>query len=324
MHHKLEFWIITSTEDRASMNIRTYLLNNYPFYRVEDEKERWMSWESNPTYLLKNDGSIGNIRLVVTNKPMILLGEKIPKKDISDFIGADFAIFASRHKAQSELPALLCHSTGNWSSDISFGGEPRSLCRTSARLVKLAFQNLEKHRDVNIPEWPVDLEVNHHGPTQFEFPLIFMELGSSEEFWDHTRGGKVVADAIMDTAQSFLHEIPVIMSDLPKDFSREVLYLHIRENEKKSQNVYAIGYGGVHYARTFSKLLDRVAISFIIPKYFVPELAEDLIWQMIDHTLEPVNYALIDWNSMNSATRVELSALLGKMSIPWKKTKEIK
>ncbi len=320
MQRKLEFWIITSTEDIASMNIRSHLLNNYPFHKVESGSDEVCNWEGNPTYLLEvPEFDHVNIRLVLTNTAMVLLGDNVPKEELSTFIGADFVIFASRHKATSAMPALLTHSTGNWGSDISFGGEPKSICRTSARLVRLAFQNLEKHKQVNHLEWPVDLEVNHHGPTQFEFPLIFMELGSAEDNWEHPIGGKAVADAISDTIIDYLNEVPLNLSELSEQFSREELYAHI----KKREIGVATGFGGVHYARNFSKLLDKVSISFIAPKYFVPELTEDLLDQMIQNTLEPVEFGIIDWNSMKSATRANLITLLDKISLPWKRRKQV-
>ena len=320
MQRKLEFWIITSTEDIASLNIRNHLLENYPFYQAKKKSDEWAVWEGNPTFVLEDTRfNYVNIRLVLTDIAMVLLGDNVSQDNISDFIGADFVIFSSRHKAKSAMPALLTHSTGNWSDDTSFGGEPRSLCKTSARLIRLAFQSLVHQKEINNLEWPVDLEVNHHGPTQFEFPLIFMELGSSEENWDHEIGGKAVADAIMETIFKYLDEVPLDITQLSKKFSREELYTQIKKNEEKSY----IGFGGVHYARNFSKILEKVSMSFITPKYFVPELTEDLLNQMITNTLEPIEKALLDWSSMNSATRLGLIALLDEVPLPWKRRKAI-
>jgi D-tyrosyl-tRNA(Tyr) deacylase len=146
-----------------------------------------------------------------------------------------------------------------------------------------------------------------------------MELGSSEENWDHKVGGKAVADAIMNTIRSYLQEVPLNFSDLSNNYARDELYSHIKKNETKS----CIGFGGVHYARNFSKLLDRVSISFIAPKYYISELDDDLIDQMIKNTLEPIKHAIIDWNSMNSATRLALIELLEQNDVSWKKRKAV-
>ena len=194
-----------------------------------------------------------------------------------------------------------------------------AVCHTSAQLLKIAYQNLVKYKEKNGLEWPVDREVNHHGPTQFEFPLIFMELGSAEENWNHEIGGKAVADAIMGTIQEYLEKLPIEIANLSENFTHQELFNQIRENESG----VAIGMGGVHYARNFARLLDKIPISFITPKYFVAELNEDFLDQMIKNTLEPVKYAIIDWNSMNSATRLDLITLLEKMSMPWKKRKAV-
>ncbi|MBN2156322.1 MAG: hypothetical protein JW776_09775 [Candidatus Lokiarchaeota archaeon] len=323
MHRKLEFWIITSTEDVASMNIRTHLLENYSFHPVIGNSDEWSRWEGHPTHILEETKfDYATIRLVLTDTAMVLLGDKISKKDRVNFTGADFAIFASRHSAKSSIPALLIHSTGNWSEDTAFGGEPHSLCRTSAKLVQIGYQNLEQQKFIHNLDWPVDLEVNHHGPTQFSFPLVFMELGSSEENWKNKIGGRAVADAIIKTILNYLAGISLDLAHLRENFTRMELYAHIKENEQPKEE-HAIGFGGVHYARNFSKLLDRIPISFIVPKYFVPYLTEGLIQQMVDNTLEIVNYAIIDWSSMKSAVRTELTQKLDKLSISWKKRKDV-
>ncbi len=107
MQRKLEFWIITSTEDIASMNIRTHLLEEYPFHQVEDNSDEWSSWEGNPTYLLKApEVAQANIRLVLTNTAMVLLGDNVPKEDLSTFIGADFVIFLLNRIAKQIRPRL--------------------------------------------------------------------------------------------------------------------------------------------------------------------------------------------------------------------------
>ena len=114
-------------------------------------------------------------------------------------------------------------------------------------------------------------------------------------------------------------ELSIDYTKLPKNFSRNDLFVHLKENESG----VAIGMGGVHYSRNFAKLLDKISFSFITPKYFVAELTEDLLNQMIQNILEPVEYAIIDWNSMNSATRLDLIALLESNSIPWKKREAV-
>ncbi len=74
MQRNLEFWIITSTEDIASMNIRTHLLENYPFKKVVSKADEWNTWENHPTYLLEtSEFNLVNIRLVLTDSAMVLL-----------------------------------------------------------------------------------------------------------------------------------------------------------------------------------------------------------------------------------------------------------
>ena len=92
---------------------------------------------------------------------------------------------------------------------------------------------------------------------------------------------------------------------------------------KKDQKI-GLGWGGTHYAPNFHRLIlnSNVAMSFICPKYYIQELNKDLIAQMIDNTLESVDYFIIDWKGTNSEDKKHLIPLLEEFDIPIKKTKE--
>jgi D-aminoacyl-tRNA deacylase len=142
--------------------------------------------------------------------------------------------------------------------------------------------------------------VTHHGPTVIEKPLIFMELGSSEKEWTITTAGRAISSAVINTVMKYL------------------------KFQNKKEIKVGVGFGGMHYAPQFKKLLidKKVAISFICPKYFIQDLTKEMIQQMINNNLEPIDYFIIDWKGTNSADKQHLIPLLEEFDIPIKKTKE--
>ncbi|MGQ4872455.1 MAG: D-aminoacyl-tRNA deacylase [Promethearchaeia archaeon] len=300
----VNFLIITSTEDIASMNIREHLLNFNFINSIESE----LKWYNNSVIEIK--GFVDNreinkffnenkIYIGLIDKPLIHLDNLLLKESGLEI---DFLVFASRHRSEAARPAFLAHSTGNWSDSADFGGNAKELSKTSALLQKAAFDSLlAAYNSSHLEGFSVDIEVTHHGPTTLEKPLVFVELGSSESEWSIKPAGKVVAEAVLNTC---------------------INYLNL--NEKKSIKI-CLGFGGTHYAPQFRKLLikDNIAFSFICPKYFIKDLNEDLIKQMIDNTLEKIEYFVIDWKGTNSADKQHLIPLLEQFNIPIKRTKEL-
>ena len=219
-------------------------------------------------------------------------------------INPDLLLFASRHRSETERPAFLTHVTGNWSESADFGGNPRQLSQASAFLLKAGFSCLKRQLSFEhfsqFSDFSLDMEVTHHGPTTIEKPLIFMELGSSENEWNIEKAGELMARALIETCFT---------------------YLELKTNDYTQ---IGVGFGGTHYAPQFKKLMieKNTAISFICPKYFIKELDEKIIEQMLNNTLEDVNYFIIDWKGTNSADKQHLIPLLEKFEIPIKKSKE--
>lgn len=339
---KLEFWILTSTEDNASQTIRSFLIKNYPFELANDPQDKWSIWEAEPTYLLNlqktsifNDlssyFSYVNVRIVICHKRMIFLDDQLSEKDLEQLFGGHFIICASRHRSQTALPAILTHATGNWNHDNSHGGSPNSISTSSALMLGFAYRNLVKQQIECNLEWPVDLEVNHHGPTEISRPLIFMELGSSDENDTNETGASAVGKAILYTLKDFIQEL--FISCKIYDFlkhnsisSYQDFYSLIKNKLKETPYQFGLGFGGPHYARNFSKLYQtnrQLFISHIAPKYSIPDLTKEHIQKMIDKTLEPINTFIIDWKSMKSDERNHLLQLLAQFDIKIMKTKDI-
>ena len=301
-----QFLIITSTEDIASMNIRENLINSKQYQFIEIPS-RWDNYNllklesiisSNNELILLEDNQIF---LGLTDSPLISLNNL---EDIYDIIKPDFLIFASRHRSETERKAFLTHITGNWTLKADFGGEPRHLSKASALLVKAGFLSLKEQ--LNLPifndflDFSLDIEVTHHGPTSLNEPLLFIELGSSENEWKIKKAGKLVANSIMRTVREYL------------------------KLKNSSQIEIGIGFGGTHYAPQFRKLIDQknIAISFICPKYYLQELNKEMIALMIEKSFEKIDYFIIDWKGTNSDDKKHLLPLLEGFNIPIKKTKE--
>lgn len=209
----------------------------------------------------------------------------------------DFVIFASRHKSEKKEKTLSIHAPGNFrTSDL--GGEVGKVCPTSALFQKQIFEKLNSNAKLyNLKKYKITLECTHHGPL-INKPCIFIEIGSTENEWADRRAGFVIAKTI--------NEI-------------------IKEFKKNPYNEVAIGIGGPHYCPNFNKiqLNSNIAVSHIIPQYVLP-LKEEWVKEAIDKTQEEVDFALLDWKGLgNSEQRKEVTDILDKLYVRWKKTSEV-
>ncbi len=286
--------IITSTEDKASLNICHKFLNSHLF----DFKKTDMDWHKNPVFKLKSDLIKNEVYLGLTKDPLIFLNDlKLWESKLSP----DYLIFASRHTSKTARPAFLVHTTGNWSKKADFGGEPQTLSKTSALLHKAGFISLtEQVFPPTLKEFSLDMEVTHHGPTILDIPLVFMELGSSKMEWKIDDAGVLLSNAIFCMIQKY------------------------NEYKELGSQKVGLGFGGTHYAPNFHRLIrtKKIALSFICPKYYIQELNKDLVEKMVNNTLEKVDFFIIDWKGTNSEDKRHLMSLLEDINIPIKKTKE--
>jgi D-aminoacyl-tRNA deacylase len=271
--------IIVPEKDQAAQTM-WHVLNQQSFFEETDE-----SFDSNPVYTLKHNPS--DIKLIHSKR------DGVESNHLDEGINADLYIFASRHRAASGTPALLIHPTGNWSK-ITLAGRESELSYTSSWALNYGLRKLkEKQEEFKLDEFKVDLEVTHHGPTKLTTPLIFMELGSSEEYWVHETGAKAVVEAIIETAQGFIQ----------------------RGN---FDNQSYIGIGGNHYAYRFHKYLMEnpdVFISHIAAKHSLDDLTKDVLKQAFEKTIESPVGALIDKKGARSEQRkdtIEMLEDLGK------------
>jgi D-aminoacyl-tRNA deacylase len=280
----LNFWgarlrvLVTSEQDIASLNIHNVLFEEYNFIETNER------FENNPIFCRDNN-------LLITTKR-----DLIHCNHLEQYFESEVFIFCSRHKAASGKPALLVHSTGNFTDTADFGGNPCELSVSTGSLVATALRKLtteKTERELN--EFDLSLEVTHHGPTKMSTPLLFVELGSDENHWRHKEGARAVAAAVMECAAATF------------------------ENE-----VY-IGFGGPHYARKFTSLVQKkhLSIGHIAPKYVLDSINETMVEQMITRSQEPVTAAVLDWKGTNAKQKEILLPILDDLGIEYVRAKQL-
>jgi D-aminoacyl-tRNA deacylase len=263
--------LVTSTQDIASLTIKQVLKDEHDFAENGD------SFEGNPI-LARGDSSI----LITTTRDMIEC------EHLDDHFNAEVFIFCSRHRAASGKPALLVHSTGNLIPEADFGGSPQQLSVSSGTLVAHALKTLHHEKEIRgLVDFDVTMEVTHHGPTSMNTPLLFIELGSEEEFWRNKDGARAVASAAM--------------ACMGEEFAKRV----------------SIGFGGNHYASKFNRLVleKGICLGHMAPKHAIEKLTIDVVRQMMNRSQEDVEQAIIDWKGANSEQKAHLFPILEELGV---------
>jgi len=192
-------------------------------------------------------------------------------------VNPSLAIVASRHASESGTPTLTCHSPGNFGT-AEAGGNPRELGVAPALYLREALLNLKENPPAN---YEVSLEATHHGPTGLGFPIMFAEVGSTDREWKDMNSCRFVAEVISKLLNSNPEKIPS-----------------------------AIGFGGGHYCRKFSKV-EEFSIGHICPKHNLPNLDDEMLKQMIERTIPTPEFALVEKKGLGTEKRRALSMLEG-------------
>jgi len=209
----------------------------------------------------------------------------------TDKLDVDFlpeaVIFASRHRSESNEPALTTHWTGNTTGRADFGGKPKSLSPTDPRRLRTALLALDAARETMKLDYVVTLEATHHGPTELGIPTLFIELGSTEKEWSDPEAGAAASEAIWKAATA-----PV-------------------------SGKVAVGFGGGHYCNKHCNALrqDGYALSHIFSKYFFEDYDRALVRMAFDQTLGGCGTAIIDWKGIRGSERSVLLDDLKQMNV---------
>lgn len=190
--------------------------------------------------------------------------------DVPTDFETDLILVLSTHKSKAGGKMLTAHFPGNW-NDAKFGGTPKTLNIAYGSKLKTMIRELDC---ANRQKWPLFMEADHHGPT-CKPPIMFVEIGSTEAEWDDLKAAADVANAVSE---------------------------FIDKDEKYES---ALGIGGGHYSREFTKVLleDDLAVGHVAPKYALDELDEATFMQAVEKNVETVEKVLILKKETNSSQK---------------------
>ncbi|HUY70010.1 MAG TPA: D-aminoacyl-tRNA deacylase [Candidatus Baltobacteraceae bacterium] len=230
------------------------------------------------------DGEIGGHPRFVSNM-VTMIEMDVPlfmAEGIDKLVGGTI-VFISKHASVGGIGSFTVHPTGNWRAAADFGGEPLRLSRSSP----LHMLSLLKSLGGTVPE-STTYEATHHGPLT-ESPSLFVELGGNPAFAASTDNHRFLASAILKS--------------LNGDF-------------KVEYGEVAVGIGGTHYPRKFTKLAleGKYAFGHIMPNY---ALAPDMIAQAVEMSDLEVEKAVVEWKSIKAADRELITRRLEELGIDY-------
>jgi len=241
----VRFVIIATEKDIASKNIGEKIAELGGFEKFQDT--------SHPTFKKGDD-------LLIWHPEDLIFADNLDSYDPGCFI------FVFRHKSENNLPLLSVHTTGNLTSEVKRAGNPYELGICNPKYMLTILKNLKKYCPKN---YNVSYEATHHSPTNLKKPIMFVEIGSSEEQWNDEKAVEAVARAVLD----FL------------------------ENPEQ-ECIPCIGLGGGHYAERFTRraLEENYAFGHIIPSYEFSKITKEVAQQAIDKTVG-IQKAVLDKRS---------------------------
>jgi D-aminoacyl-tRNA deacylase len=201
-------------------------------------------------------------------------------EDITDFKynKGDTIIVFSRHESSSKKPSITVHYPGN-PSDKAMGGEPNTLGIAFPKLLTAIYRELKKI-NVNVEK---AIEATHHGPTYQKVPVIFVEIGSSLEFWSNKCLVKELVESTLKAVDSY-------------------------DNTDCKERI--VGFGGSHYTPYFSKLADTFCIGHVISKYYIENLKEEVVLQVLQKSVERIDKIVFD--NVRKDIRDRISSIITK------------
>jgi D-aminoacyl-tRNA deacylase len=266
--------ILTSSASIAGRTLHEQYLEHYSFEKTGD------SFENNPIY--EYHAHDKKLQLLSTSR-------KIIEANHLNVFTTDLFIFASKHESAAKVPALLTHATGNWTAEAKFGGHSNELGIAPGYAIKEAFLELQAQKSLlNLEQYDVSLEVSHHGPTNLNAPIVFIEVGSSPDQWKDKKAAEAVVHATMRVAFT----------------------------KKRYKTV--VGIGGGHYAPEFNHLVLKTeyAVSHIAPEYALDSIDENMIKQAVERSFEKVDSCVLDWKGMKSNHREKILQILEQLNLP--------
>lgn len=243
------FVLVASSRNLASMTIAAALIRKHGF---ESTGIRFGSKD------LYQSGSV--ILTTMDN-------EIIEPPDLDAYFRPNAYIFLSTHRAESGIPSLTVHTTGNFTDREVLGARPREVGVIDPDLQKNYLIALNERRS-QLEGYEITIEATHHGPTSLRRPVLFVELGSTQKQWGDSHAAEVIADALMASLLS-----------------------------GKKWNKVALAFGGTHYPQKFNKVLleDEYALSAVVAKHYLEWIDGEMFGQLIQKTSRFPRAVMVDW-----------------------------
>ncbi len=231
-----------------------------------------------------------DIRVIYSSKDPVgitikKLGYKFEEinEDVTNFKydKGDAIIIFSRHSSKAGVPSITMHYPGN-PTEETMGGEPKKLGIAYPKLFSSILREILK---ININIEKV-IEATHHGPTYQSKPIIFVEIGSSIEYWTNEELVKTVVEHA-------IKGVELLDNNICKD--------------------YISGFGGPHYSKLFTNLSDENCIGHIVSKHYVNMIDDNVIAQVIKNSIEPIRKVILD--SLNATQRERITKVLKNFDI---------
>jgi len=243
------FVLVASSKNQASMTIASALTRKHGF---ESTGIRFGSRD------LYQNGSV--ILATMDN-------EIIEPPDLDEYFRPQAYIFLSTHRAESGIPSLTVHTTGNFTDKEVLGARPREVGAIDPDLQKNYLIALNE-RKPQVEGYEITIEATHHGPTSLRRPVLFVELGSTEKQWGDARAAEVIADALMASLAS-----------------------------GRKWDKVALAFGGTHYPQKFNKVLleGEYALSAVVAKHYLQWIDGEMFGQLIQRTAKFPSAVMVDW-----------------------------
>jgi D-aminoacyl-tRNA deacylase len=241
----MNFLLIVSKEDKASLNLKEELFNNYKIKKLNEYED--LFYLDNDYYKFKN-----NIYIKIISELHIFCDDKI-YLDISNKINIDSIIFLSKHATKSDIKnkCITAHAIGNFSK-AELGGKDFTVVETDPILIRSILLKLKENKKdfSNINKYKITQEATHHGP-YLEKSTLFYEIGSHIDEWINKDVSKFMIQMLLEVL---------------KDYNKEKIKID-------NNWIETVGIGGSHYCTKFNKYTfnkqNKFCFGHIIPNYAI-------------------------------------------------------
>jgi D-aminoacyl-tRNA deacylase len=213
----MNFLIIISNQDIASLNFKEVLFTKYKLERIKDKVFELLLDDSKNKIYVK----------IIENMHIFSKEEEI----IEETLDINQIIFLSKHSTLGEIKpkSLTVHSIGNWGK-ADLGGLDNTVVETDPILIRSLLLELKKNKPLSLKAYEIKQEATHHGP-YLSLSTIFYEIGSDKDAWTDKEPSEFMLTCLFNVLSSY-----------------------DRDKIKKEKGwVEAVGVGGSHYCTKFNK-----------------------------------------------------------------------